>query len=81
MDDNMIDELVADEIVAFEADRAWIDAHIETLRKEYADYWIAVQDGKVIARAADVGELLGKVPNLARACVEFISPSAPTLPL
>jgi hypothetical protein len=65
-----------DEATAFEADRVWIDAHISDLQVKYANYWIAVRDGHVIASAADLGELLGHVPDLEHTCVEFINEPA-----
>jgi hypothetical protein len=68
---------VQDEMVDFEADRQWIDAHIEMLAKQYADHWIAVKGRKVIASEPDLGALLGKLPDLAHTCVEFVSAQQP----
>jgi hypothetical protein len=62
-----------DETLAFEADREWIDANLNVLRNQYADHWIAVKDGNVIACAADLGALLSQVPDLAHTCIEFVS--------
>jgi hypothetical protein len=76
MEDNMVDDTVA-----FEADREWIDAHIDILVQQYADYWIAVRNRRVIASEADLGALLGKVPDLAHTCVEFVSRQRPAQPL
>lgn len=68
MDDERVDETTA-----FEVDRAWIDAHAADLQARYAEYWIAVRGCNVIASAADLGELLGRVPDLGYTCVEFIN--------
>jgi hypothetical protein len=62
------------ETAAFEKDRCWIDEQYEMLVKDYAEHWVAVKDGRIIASAADLGELLAHVPDLAHTCVEFISP-------
>jgi len=69
------------ETVAFEADRQWIDEHFEMLVRVYADHWIAVQHGRVIASAPDLGELLSHVPDLAYTCIEFINPQPSDLAL
>ncbi|MCL4504643.1 MAG: DUF5678 domain-containing protein [Chloroflexi bacterium] len=66
-----------DETIAFEADRAWIDEHIAVLVEQFADHWIAVKGGRIIASEADLGELLGKVADLAHTCVEFIDGHLP----
>ena len=70
MDDN---RPMTDEMAAFEADREWIDTHILVLVEHCADHWIAVKHGQVIAIEADLGALLGKVPDLEHTCVEFIN--------
>ncbi len=61
-----------DETIAFEADRAWIDEHIATLVEHFANHWIAVKGGRVIASEADLGALLSKITDLAHTCIEYI---------
>jgi hypothetical protein len=63
-----------DEVAAFEADRRWMDEHMMELIQHFADYWIAVKNERVIASAADLGELIAHVPDLEHTCVEYISP-------
>ena len=61
------------ELLAFEADHVWVSENIETLLHEYADQWIAVKDGKVIASDPELVGLLSKLPDPAHTCVEFIT--------
>ena len=63
---------VIDESTAFEFDRAWIDSHIGVLAENFADHWIAVKGGRVVASEVDLGELVHKLPDLAHTCVEYI---------
>jgi hypothetical protein len=74
-------ETSINETAAFEKDRCWIDEQYEVLVRDYAEHWVAVKDGRVIASAVDLGELLSHVPDLAHTCVEFISPRRPGFPL
>lgn len=64
---------LTNDLLAFEADHVWINENLETLLEQYADQWIAVKDGKLIASDPDLGGLLKKLPNPARTCVEFIT--------
>jgi hypothetical protein len=66
-----------DETVAFEADREWIDTHFTTLLEHFAEHWIAVKHGTLIASEVDLGELLSKVPDLDHTCIEFINGGSP----
>jgi hypothetical protein len=63
---------VVDETTAFEVDREWIESHIDTLTENYADHWVAVKGGRVIALEVDLGELLNKLPDIAHTCIEYI---------
>lgn len=64
---------LTNELLAFEADHIWVSENLETLLEQYADQWIAVKDGKVIASEPDLTELLSKLPDPAHTCVEFIT--------
>jgi len=64
---------LTDELVAFEADHLWVNENLETLLDRYADQWIAVRHGHVIADAPDLTALLSKLPDPAHTCVEFIT--------
>jgi len=66
-------EQLANELLAFEADHVWINKNLETLLEEYADQWIAVKNGQVLASDPDLGRLLAQLPDPARTCVEFIT--------
>ncbi len=60
-------------LLSFEADHVWVSENFETLLKQYAEQWIAVKDGKVIASAPDLTELLSKLHDPAYTCIEFIT--------
>lgn len=57
----------------FETDHVWINEHLKVLLSQYADQWIAVKNGQVIASAIELTELLSQLPNPAHTCVEFIT--------
>ena len=61
------------ELLAFEADHAWINENMETLLKQYADQWIGVKNRKVIASDLDLATLLSKLPDPTHTCVEFVT--------
>jgi hypothetical protein len=61
-----------DELAQFQADHRWIEEHRTTLLGQYPDQWIAVKGRRVIAADADLDRLLGKLPDCARTCVEFL---------
>jgi len=63
--------------ISFQADEAWIDAHLDTLSTHYPDEWIAVRQRAVIDHDADLGHLLNRLSNLALICVQFIHAPAP----
>ena len=64
---------LTNQLLAFEADHAWVSENLETLLGQYVDQWIAVKDGKVIASDPDLAGLLSKLPDPAHTCVEFIT--------
>lgn len=66
-------EQLANELLAFEADHAWVNENLETLLEQYTDQWIGVKDGKVIASDPDLADLLSKLPDPAHTCIEFIT--------
>jgi len=65
---------LTNELLAFESDHVWISENLEMLLEQYADQWIAVKDGKVIASDPDLEGLLSKLSDPAYTCVEFITP-------
>ena len=64
---------LTNKLLAFEADHTWVSENLETLLSRYADQWIAVKDGKVIANDPDLAGLLSKLTDPAHTCVEFIT--------
>jgi hypothetical protein len=61
------------ELLAFEADHTWINENLETLLDQYADQWIAVKNGQVLANDPDLTGLLSKLSDPAHTCVEYIT--------
>lgn len=61
------------ELLVFEGDHAWVNENLETLLGQYADQWIAVKNGQVVASDPDLSGLLSKLPDPAHTCVEFIT--------
>lgn len=66
-------EQLTDELLAFGADHVWVNENLETLLERYADQWIAVRNGQVIASDPDLPPLLSKLADPAHTCVEFIT--------
>lgn len=64
---------LTDKLLAFEADYVWINENLETLLEQYAEQWIAVENGQVIASDPDLTGLISKLPDPAHTCVEFIT--------
>ncbi len=60
-------------LLAFEADHMWINENLETLLGQYADQWIAVKNGQVLASNPDLTGLLSQLSDPAHTCVEFIT--------
>jgi hypothetical protein len=61
------------ELLAFEDDHVWVNKNLETLLGQYADQWIAVKNGQVVASDPDLSGLLSKLPDPAHTCVQFIT--------
>jgi hypothetical protein len=61
------------ELLAFEADHAWVNENLKTLLEEYSDQWIGVKNGQVIDSDPDLAGLLSKLTDPAHTCVEFIT--------
>ena len=66
-------EQLTNELLAFEADHVWINKNLDSLLEKYADQWIAVKTGRVLASDPDLGGLLTQLPDPAHTCVEFIT--------
>ena len=64
---------LTDKLLAFQADHLWISENLETLLKQYAEQWIAVENGQVIASDPDLSGLISKLLDPAHTCVEFIT--------
>ena len=64
---------LTNELLAFEADHVWVSENLKMLLEQYADQWIAVNNGKVIASDPDLSGLLSKLSDPAHTCVEFIT--------
>lgn len=60
-------------LISFEADHVWVNENREALVEQYAEQWIAVKKGQVIASDPDLASLLSKLPDPAHTCVEFIT--------
>jgi len=69
----MMNSQLTDELLSFEADHAWVNENLETLLEQYADQWIAVKNGQVLASDPDLAELLSKLSDPTHTCVEFIT--------
>jgi hypothetical protein len=68
-----MDEQLTEKLLAFEADHLWINENLETLLEQYAEQWIAVENGKVIANDPDLAGLISKLSDPAHTCVDFIT--------
>ncbi len=68
-----MDDQLTSQLLAFEDDHVWISKNLRNLLKQYANQWVAVKDGEVIASDPDLDELISKLPNPAYTCVEFIT--------
>ncbi|MDQ7780625.1 MAG: DUF5678 domain-containing protein [Planctomycetota bacterium] len=58
---------------AFEADHAWVTENLGSLLQQYANQWVAVRDGQVIAACTELEALLTKLPDPAHTCIEFVT--------
>jgi len=68
-----MDEQLTNQLLAFEADHLWISKNLKVLLKKYANQWVAVKNGQVIASDPELTGLLPKLPDPAHTCVEFIT--------
>ena len=68
-----MDEQLTHKLLAFEADHLWINKNLKTLLEQYAEQWIAVENGQVIASDPDLAVLLSKLSDPTHTCVEFIT--------
>ncbi len=62
-----------EELRAFETDHKWVNDNLETLLRKYADQWIGVKNGQIIASAPELESLISKLDDPAYTCVEFIT--------
>jgi hypothetical protein len=63
---------VTDDLRRLAADHLWIEANRDTLMSQYADQWIAVKDGQIIASNPDFSVLIAQLPDPPHTCVEFL---------
>lgn len=66
-------EHLTKELLAFQADHVWVSENLQALLVQYADQWIGVKNGHVIASDTELAGLLSKLPNPDHTCVEFIT--------
>jgi len=64
---------LAEELRRFAEDHAWVYENRESLLKQYAEQWIAVQGGRVVANDSDFDRLLPRLPDPTHTVVEFIT--------
>jgi hypothetical protein len=59
------------------SDALWLDAHRDELLREYPERWVAVFDGRVVATAAELRDLIDQLDAgdglRERAVIEFVS--------
>ena len=67
-----MDFVAENEASAFALDQRWIADHRYALIEQYAEQWIAVKDGALIAHDPDLTQLLSRVPDLDNTCIEFV---------
>jgi len=66
-------EQLTNNLLAFAADHAWVNENRQALLQQYAEQWIGVKNGQVIASDPDLAGLLTKLPDPAYICVEFVT--------
>ncbi len=66
-------EQLTNNLLAFAADHAWVNENRQALLLQYAEPWIGVKNGQVIANDPDLAGLLTKLPDPAHTCVEFVT--------
>ena len=60
-------------LATFEEDHLWVHQNMESLAADYADQWIAVRDGRVIASDPDLEALRAKIEDPSHTCVEYVT--------
>lgn len=68
-----MNEKLSKALAEFERDHLWISENLGTLLERYADQWVAVMNGRVIASDPDLTGLLSKLADPANTCVEFVT--------
>lgn len=68
-----MNEPLTKKLLVFEADHLWINENLETLLEQYAEQWIAVENGQVIAGDSDLDGLISRLADPAHTRVEFIT--------
>ena len=68
-----MNEQLTKKLLALEADHLWVNENLEGLLEQYAEQWIAVENGQVIASDPDLTGLISKLPDPAYTCVEFVT--------
>lgn len=66
-------EATTTDLKSFEEDHVWMDANRDHLASNYANRWIGVRHGAVVASDASLDALIQKLPDPAHTAVEFIS--------
>jgi hypothetical protein len=61
-----------DQLLEFQSDHQWIEQNRLGLLARYSNQWIAVRSGHVLASDPDLDALLGRLPDPAHTCVEFL---------
>ena len=64
---------LSNEILAFDADHQWVSENLAMLQQQYAEQWIAVKSGRVIASDPELSGLLSKLTDATHTCVQFIT--------
>lgn len=64
---------VSEMLKQFEEDLKWVQQNKPLLIKQYAEQWIGVKNGKVIANHPDMLELKSQLPDPSHTFVEFIT--------
>ena len=69
-------EHVVEDLLAFEADHVWVNKNLNALLEKYAEQWIAVRNGQVIASNPDLTSLLSKL--LVDCLISSLTNSSPS---
>jgi len=67
----------------FEKDANWFNSHLDELRKEYVNEFVAVEDGNVISSGKTVDSVLEKLKKMrkdpGRVLIEFVHEKGKTI--